>query len=91
MHLLPPRICFVCAIVEGAFFATRLRELGLALETPDFNEPDFSTLTISRMVEQVVAEIDAHPGVPCVLIGSSLGAFVAVQVARARVPSASTG
>ena len=69
---------------KAAFFATRLRELGLALETPDFNEPDFSTLTISRMVQQVIAKIDAHPGVPCVLIGSSLGAFVAVQVAALR-------
>ena len=69
---------------KAAFFATGLRELGLALETPDFNEPDFSTLTISRMVQQVIAEIDAHPGVPCVLIGSSLGAFVAVQIALLR-------
>jgi predicted esterase YcpF (UPF0227 family) len=69
---------------KAAFFAAQLRELGLALETPDFNEPDFSTLTISRMVQRVIAEIDAHPGVPCVLIGSSLGAFVAVQVAVLR-------
>ena len=69
---------------KAAFFATRLRELGMKLRTPDFNEPDFSTLTISRMIQQVMAEIDAQPGVPCVLIGSSLGAFVAVQIARQR-------
>ena len=56
----------------------------MAVRTPDFNEPDFSTLTISRMIRQVVTEIDAHPDVPCVLIGSSLGAFVAVQVALQR-------
>jgi pimeloyl-ACP methyl ester carboxylesterase len=69
---------------KAAFFAARLQELGLELRTPDFNEPDFSTLTITRMVMQVIAEIDAHPGEPCVLIGSSLGAFVAVQVALQR-------
>jgi uncharacterized protein len=54
---------------KAAFFATRLRELGMELRTPDFNEPDFSTLTISRMIQQVIAEIDAQPGVPRVLIG----------------------
>ena len=69
---------------KAAFFASRLNELGMTLRTPDFNEPDFSTLTISRMVQQVISEIDAHPGEPCVLIGSSLGAFVAVQVALQR-------
>lgn len=69
---------------KAAFFASRLRALGLELETPDFNEPDFSTLTISRMIRQVVAAIDARPAEPIVLIGSSLGAFVAVQVAVQR-------
>jgi len=43
---------------------------------------NFSTLTITRMVNQVVAGIDAlQDSGPVVLIGSSLGAFVAVQVA----------
>ena len=65
---------------KAAFFASKLREVGVELETPDLNEPDFSTLTISRMVEQVGRGIGSHPE-PVVLIGSSLGGFVAVQVA----------
>jgi uncharacterized protein len=65
---------------KATYFAGKLRELGIELHTPDLNEPDFSTLTISRMVEQVGKAIEALPG-PIVLIGSSLGAFVAVQVA----------
>ena len=69
---------------KAAFFASKLRELARELHTPDFNEPDFSSLTISRMIEQVVAALDARPGVPATLIGSSLGAFVAVQVALQR-------
>ena len=70
---------------KAAFFESKLRALGLALHTPDFNDPDFSTLTITRMVEQVVAAIDALPGGgPVALIGSSLGAFVAVQTAVKR-------
>jgi pimeloyl-ACP methyl ester carboxylesterase len=66
---------------KAAFLAAKLRERGIALHTPDFNEPDFSTLTITRMIEQTVRAIDALPEGPVVLIGSSLGAFVAVQTA----------
>ena len=69
---------------KAGFFAGKLRGHGLMLHTPDFNEPDFSTLTISRMVEQVGKAIDALPAGSVVLIGSSLGAFVAVQVALQR-------
>jgi uncharacterized protein len=65
---------------KATYFAGKLREFGIELQTPDLNEPDFSTLTISRMVGQVGKEIEDVPR-PIVLIGSSLGAFVAVQVA----------
>jgi pimeloyl-ACP methyl ester carboxylesterase len=68
---------------KAAFFKQKLHELGVELETPDLNEPDFSTLTIARMVQQVLALLDGRSE-PAVLIGSSLGAFVAVQVALAR-------
>lgn len=66
---------------KAAYFAARLRECGVVLETPDFNAPDFSTLTITRMVDQVLAAIAGVPDGPVALMGSSLGAFVAVQVA----------
>jgi pimeloyl-ACP methyl ester carboxylesterase len=65
---------------KATFFASKLREAGIELETPDLNEPDFSTLTISRMVDQVGCAIESSPE-PAVLIGSSLGGFVAVQSA----------
>jgi pimeloyl-ACP methyl ester carboxylesterase len=69
---------------KATFFGTKLREAGINLQTPDFNDPDFSTLTITRMVDQVLGILDAHPDDGAVLIGSSLGGFVAVQVAQAR-------
>lgn len=69
---------------KATFFAARLAEHGHTLHTPDFNEPDFSTLTITRMVEQVCRVVDALTGDPVALIGSSLGAFVAVQAALQR-------
>lgn len=66
---------------KAAFFASKLAEHGIELHTPDFNEPDFSTLTVTRMVAQVANAIDGLPAGPVALIGSSLGAFVAVQSA----------
>jgi uncharacterized protein len=69
---------------KAAFVAARLKEQGIELHTPDLNQPDFSTLTVTRMVRQVVEAIEALPQGPVVLIGSSLGGFVAVHVALAR-------
>jgi pimeloyl-ACP methyl ester carboxylesterase len=66
---------------KARFFRERLTAQGVTVHCPDLNEPDFSTLTISRMLEQVLAGVSALPPEPLVLIGSSLGAFVAVQAA----------
>jgi pimeloyl-ACP methyl ester carboxylesterase len=69
---------------KATFFARKLLDAGVECETPDLNQPDFSTLTVTRMVEQVLRIIDSRPADQVVLMGSSLGAFVAVQVALAR-------
>ena len=74
---------------KAAFFASKLGERGLALRTPDFNDPEFSTLTITRMVGQTSHAIESLPSGPVVLIGSSLGAFVAVQAAMRQAHSSS--
>ena len=65
-------------------FRTRLAERGLTLHTPDFNQPEFATLTVSRMLGQVCDTIDRLEPGPVALLGSSLGAFVAVQAALRR-------
>lgn len=67
---------------KAAFFRERLAAAGIALTTPDFNLPEFSTLTVTRMIEQVEAAIEDASGDPVVLIGSSLGGFVAVNAAH---------
>jgi pimeloyl-ACP methyl ester carboxylesterase len=67
---------------KAAFFAAKLVAHGVIVHIPDFNEPDFSTLTITRMLDQVgseVASIDDEDAI--VPIGSSLGGVVAVQTA----------
>jgi hypothetical protein len=66
---------------KARFLADRLAPLGLSLHCPDFNEPDFSTLTVTRMIDQTETAMAARPPAPVVLIGSSLGAFVAWHVA----------
>ena len=66
---------------KATFFGERLVARGVTVHCPDLNEPDFSTLTISRMIGQVCRAIEALPDDRVVLMGSSLGAFVAVQVA----------
>ena len=64
------------------FLSERLAEYGLPLQCPDLNDPDFSTLTVSRMIEQVEALVRRVPAEPVVLFGSSLGAFVALHLAE---------
>jgi uncharacterized protein len=68
---------------KAAFLTTKLAGRGITLEAPDLNEPDFATLTVTRMVGQVAGAIDTG-GPPVALVGSSLGAFVAVQTALQR-------
>ena len=67
---------------KALFLGERLAACGIALHCPDLNEPDFSTLTPSRMVSQVERLIDGFAPGPVALIGSSLGAFVALHVAE---------
>lgn len=64
---------------KAAYFAERLREHDVLLECPDFNEPDFATLTLTRMIDQLGPNL-ASGGVT--LIGSSLGGTLAILAAE---------
>ena len=61
-------------------FAVELANRGVGYSCPDFNEPSFETLTVTRMLEQARAAIERATA-PVALVGSSLGAFVAVHAA----------
>ena len=65
---------------KASFLAQRYRECGIEFQAPDLNLPDFSTLTVTRMLEQTRVLLDAA-STPVTLIGSSLGGFVAVHAA----------
>jgi pimeloyl-ACP methyl ester carboxylesterase len=66
---------------KASFLRDRLSPVGLALHTPDFNQPDFTSLTATRMIAQLRAAIDALPDGPVAIFGSSLGGFVAIHAA----------
>ena len=66
---------------KATFFRDRFAPHGIRVLTPDFNEPDFEHLTVTRMLRQVDETLSALPPGPVTLIGSSLGAFVAVHAA----------
>lgn len=68
------------------YFSERLREHGVNLVCPDFNEPDFQTLTMTRMLDQLDGQLPPAGGPPVALIGSSLGGTLAI-LAAARAPS----
>jgi uncharacterized protein len=67
---------------KGTSLAARASTHGLQFLTPDLNLPEFSSLTISRMMDQVRELIHGVNG-PITLIGSSLGAIVALFSAAA--------
>ncbi|HMF29470.1 MAG TPA: YqiA/YcfP family alpha/beta fold hydrolase, partial [Candidatus Cybelea sp.] len=65
---------------KAGYFADRFRERGVEFHCPDFNEPDFATLTLTRMLDQLAALLAKRDG-PVALMGSSLGGTLAVLTA----------
>jgi pimeloyl-ACP methyl ester carboxylesterase len=65
---------------KATYLGERLRARGFDVVIPDLNQPDFSTLTITRMLGQVETLIGQAAG-PVTLFGSSLGGYVAVNAA----------
>jgi uncharacterized protein len=62
------------------YFSDRFWEHGIKLRCPDLNQPEFSTLTLTRMLDQLAIELGALEG-PVTLIGSSLGGTLAILAA----------
>jgi pimeloyl-ACP methyl ester carboxylesterase len=73
---------------KATVLAERLQSHGVRLVAPDFNEPDFTTLTVTRMLDQTDRHIATLGPGPVALIGSSLGGFVAVHAAARQTPGA---
>lgn len=67
---------------KAGYLAERLRGHGIELICPDFNDPDFETLTLTRMIDQLGRELAQRGDAPAALIGSSLGGTVAILAAE---------
>jgi pimeloyl-ACP methyl ester carboxylesterase len=63
-------------------FEARCAELGIGFDCPDFNQPSFETLTITRMLDQTAEALARVKAGPVAIVGSSLGGFVAVHAAK---------
>jgi pimeloyl-ACP methyl ester carboxylesterase len=73
------------ASAKAAFLRERLAALGIDLHAPDFNRPDFASLTMTRMLTLLGDAIRALPEGPVALIGSSLGGLTAIHAAARQV------
>lgn len=60
----------------------RFAERGLTLRVPDLNVPSFEHITLTAQIERVVADIAALPDADVCLLGSSMGAAVALHTAK---------
>ena len=67
---------------KAARFQRELAAFGVSFACPDFTRPAFETLTVTRMLEQTRAAMAEAPPAPIAVIGSSLGAFVALHTAN---------
>ena len=70
---------------KGTFARHFAETRGIPFHAPDLNLPTFETLTLTAQVEAVEALLRALPEPP-VLIGSSLGGFIATAVAQRGAP-----
>ncbi len=67
------------------YFGDRLARAGVELRCPDFNQPDFRSMTMTRMLGQLETELSGVGG-PSAIIGSSLGATLAILAAARFAP-----
>ncbi|MDR3682240.1 MAG: YqiA/YcfP family alpha/beta fold hydrolase [Geothrix sp.] len=70
---------------KGTFTRRWAEARGIPFQAPDLNLPTFETLTLSAQVAGVGALLESQPEPP-VLVGSSLGGFIATAVAQRGAP-----
>ncbi|MFN6518130.1 MAG: YqiA/YcfP family alpha/beta fold hydrolase [Nostoc sp. CreGUA01] len=66
---------------KACYLNNRFTEIHTELTIPDLNAGDFSQLTITRQIAQVVAELPQDP-TPVTILGSSLGGLTAIHLAQ---------
>ena len=69
---------------KARFFADKFAHAGVAFEAPELDQGDFSNLTVSGQMLVISDAVAAHreklaKGEPLVLMGSSLGGYLAAK------------
>jgi pimeloyl-ACP methyl ester carboxylesterase len=72
---------------KARYFAERLEAHGVRFHCPDFNAPDFRSLTMTRMLDQLAAAMARAGHGTVTLFGSSLGGTLAILAAERFGPS----
>lgn len=86
---MPPSVFYLHGFASSAgstkasYLAERLTRHAVPFRCLDFNQPDFATLTLTRMLSQLDGEMSLRGQQPAVLIGSSLGGALAILAAAA--------
>ncbi|MCC7415748.1 MAG: alpha/beta fold hydrolase [Acidobacteria bacterium] len=65
---------------KARYFRDRFRERGVTFDALDLDAPDFTSMTMTRSLEQIAGAV-ARAGDPVALIGSSLGGTLAILAA----------
>ena len=66
---------------KARYIQERFARIGIELLVPDLNQDDFTHLTVSRQIAQVV-DLFPNDGTPVTLIGSSLGGWISAIIAQ---------
>jgi uncharacterized protein len=66
---------------KAKYIQAQFAQVGIELQVPDLNQDDFTHLTVSRQIAQVVGLFPAD-GSAVTLIGSSLGGWIAAIIAQ---------
>jgi uncharacterized protein len=66
---------------KAKYIQAQFTQIGIELQVPDLNQDDFTHLTVSRQIAQVVALFPPDRS-PVTLIGSSLGGWISAIIAQ---------
>ena len=69
---------------KARVFKQKFEDIGQDLWVPDLEGGDFKHLTVSGQIEIVEKLLDRHPDSSFVLVGSSMGGYLAALIAQRR-------
>ena len=71
--------------IKALAFKNKFNEIGVSLAVPDLDEGDFKNMTLTRQMNTLFHCIDQFQDSDVCVIGSSMGAYLAVLAAQKRV------